>query len=84
MRAAKRFVHAYRGMVGVVELPDAAQLASYTTAVAENNHMRLASDGGAPAAVKPASKAVATPVRVGDPSLIEQVVYIIKKIRTYD
>jgi YVTN family beta-propeller protein len=30
----KRFVHSYRGSVSVVDVPDAAQLASYTTAVA--------------------------------------------------
>jgi hypothetical protein len=35
----KRFVHSYRGAVNVVALPDAAQLASYTLAVMENNHM---------------------------------------------
>jgi YVTN family beta-propeller protein len=81
---SKRFVHSYRGMVSVVELPDSAQLASYSTAVAENNHMRLASAAPAPAAVKPASKAAAIPARSGDPSLIEHVVYIIKENRTYD
>jgi YVTN family beta-propeller protein len=81
---AQRFVHAYRGIVSVVELPDSAQLAGYTTAVAENNHLRLASAGAAPAPVKPASQAVAIPARAGDPSLIEHVVYIIKENRTYD
>lgn len=81
---AQRFVHSYRGMVSVVELPDSAQLAGYSTAVAENNHMRLASAGTAPAPGKPASKAVAIPARAGDPSLIEHVVYIIKENRTYD
>jgi len=81
---AKRFVHSYRGMVSVVELPDAAQLASYSTAVSENNHMQLASAAPSPAAVKPAAKAVAIPARSGDPSLIEHVVYIIKENRTYD
>ncbi len=81
---AKRFVHAYRGMVSVVELPDAAQLASYSTAVAENNQMRLTGAGPAPAALPPAAQAAAIPARAGDPSLIEHVVYIIKENRTYD
>ena len=81
---AQRFVHSYRGMVSVVELPDAAQLASYTTAVAENNHLRLATAATAPVAMGPAAKAVAIPARSGDPSLIEHVVYIIKENRTYD
>jgi YVTN family beta-propeller protein len=33
----KRYVHAYRGSVAVIPIPDAGQLNSYTTAVAENN-----------------------------------------------
>jgi YVTN family beta-propeller protein len=76
---SKRFVHAYRGSVSVVDIPDAAQLASYTTAVAENNRLNVV-----PAKAVPASNPVAIPARVGDPSLIEHVVYIIKENRTYD
>lgn len=79
----QRFVHAYRGSVHIVDLPDAAQLASFTTAVAENNHMRLA--GAAPVAVQAAATVAApVPARVGDPSTIEHVVYIVKENRTYD
>ena len=80
---ARRYVHAYRGTVHVLPIPDAAQLASYTTAVAENNHVATAraqlETGGARATV-----ATAVPRRAGDPSLIEHVVYIIKENRTYD
>ena len=80
----KRFVHSHRGAVHVVEVPDAAQLASYTTATAENTHLRLATDRTpAPAAVR-ATTAKAIPLRAGDPSLIEHVVYIVKENRTYD
>ena len=43
---SKRFVHANRGSVAVVPIPDTAQLSSYTAAVAENTHLRLA--GAAP------------------------------------
>jgi YVTN family beta-propeller protein len=73
-------VGAVRGTVHVVEVPDDAQLASYTTAVAENNHMTarvtVTSVGrAAPAAI---------PARAGEPSPIEHVVYIIKENRTYD
>ncbi len=75
----RRFVHANRGSVQVIELPGAPQLASWTTAVAENNHM-----AGAGAPVAPSSRATAVPARSGDPSLIEHVVYIIKENRTYD
>ncbi len=76
----KRFVHAYRGSVSVIEIPDAAQLASYTTAVAENNHIRLRGNQ----TPNPRAKAKAIPERSGEPSLIEHVVYIIKENRTYD
>ena len=77
----KRFVHAYRGSVAVLELPDAAQLAAYTTAVAENNHLPLTAT---PASSSRAVAPKAVPLRSGDPSLIEHVVYIVKENRTYD
>ncbi len=80
----KRFVHAYRGSVAVIPLPDAAQLAGYSTAVAENNHLEI----GAPTTGERATAArrppAALPMRAGEPSLIEHVVYIIKENRTYD
>jgi DNA-binding beta-propeller fold protein YncE len=82
----RRFVHAVRGSVAVVEIPDAAQLAAYTTAVAENNRMMVGS-GPAVAAQSgagAAKSAAAVPVRPSDPSLIEHVVFIIKENRTYD
>ncbi|MEX2262009.1 MAG: alkaline phosphatase family protein [Bryobacteraceae bacterium] len=80
----KRFVHAYRGSVNVLPVPDEAQLASYTTAVAENNHLRLASASTPRETARAGVKPVAIPVRSGEPSLIEHVVYIIKENRTYD
>jgi hypothetical protein len=71
--------------VAVLQLPNAAQLASYTTAVAENNRLRLA--GTAPddarAAARNAAPA-AIPARSGEPSTIEHVVFVIKENRTYD
>jgi YVTN family beta-propeller protein len=80
---AKRFVHSYRGSVAVLPVPDKAQLASFTTAVLENNHL--------PTQVNPTRTALradaapkAVPVRVGEPSPIEHVVFIIKENRTYD
>jgi len=79
----RRFVHSYRGSVSVLPVPDAAQLASYTTAVAENNHLQLSS-APRPALSTAAVKPVAIPRRAGEPSLIEHVVYIIKENRTYD
>jgi DNA-binding beta-propeller fold protein YncE len=78
-----RFVHADRGMVSVVDVPEPEQLANYSTAVAENNHMLLAGTPVAPSVVGKALPA-AIPARAGDPSLIKHVVYIIKENRTYD
>lgn len=80
---ARRYVHAYRGSVAVVTLPDREQLASYTTAVAENNRLRL--KGSVESRSQTASaKPVAIPARSGEPSLIEHVIFIIKENRTYD
>jgi hypothetical protein len=69
--------------VNVLPVPDASQLASYTTAVAENNHMRLG-PAEAPERARPGRKPIAIPERAGEPSLIEYVVYIVKENRTYD
>lgn len=78
----QRAVQAVRGAAHVVEIPNRAQLASYTTAVAENTRLLLAGtpriqDG------RPASP-TAIPNRAGDPTPIQHVVYIIKENRTYD
>jgi DNA-binding beta-propeller fold protein YncE len=79
----RRYVHAYRGTVSVVFVPDSAQLDSYTTAVAENNHIATARQQLATAPQRSAAP-LPVPMRAGDPSLIEHVVYIIKENRTYD
>jgi YVTN family beta-propeller protein len=79
----QRFVHANRGTVHVVETPDAAQLESYTLAVAENNRMLIGTETRAEAPRRNAQPR-AVPQRAGEPSLIEHVVYIIKENRTYD
>jgi YVTN family beta-propeller protein len=79
----RRYVHAYRGTVSVVAVPDAAQLASFTTAVAENNHITTAREQLTAPQEKTATPRP-VPLRAGDPSLIEHVVYIIKENRTYD
>ncbi len=67
---SRRYVHADRGSVAVLPVPDATQLASYTTAVTINNRMQLAVSEGS--AVK------------AFPQAIEHVVWIIKENRTYD
>jgi len=81
---AKRFVHAYRGSVCVLPVPDAAQLAGYTTAVAENNRLPLAPAPAAATAAAAKARPVAIPPKAGEPSLIEHVVYVVKENRTYD
>ena len=82
---SKRYVHSNRGSVAVVQLPNEAQLSSYTTAVAENNRLRLAGSGTEVARAASANaKPAALPVRSGEPSLIEHVIFIIKENRTYD
>ena len=78
----KRFVHSYRGSVNVVELPSAGQLASYTRAVSENNHLPLKGVITPRSAAN--SKPVTVPARAGEPSFIKHVVYIVKENRTYD
>ena len=80
----KRFVHAYRGTVNVLPVPDAGQLASYTTAVAENNRLPLTRATAAEAATAAQVPPVAIPRRAGEPSLIEHIVYVVKENRTYD
>jgi YVTN family beta-propeller protein len=80
---SRRHVHAYRGTVHVVPVPDAAQLASYTMAVAENNHVATARAQLEPATARTTTP-TAVPRRAGEPSLIDHVVYIIKENRTYD
>jgi YVTN family beta-propeller protein len=81
----RRYVHSYRGTVHVIPVPDTAQLAGYSVAVAENNHVALKGQGLATAEEKrsvPAARPV--PVRAGDPSPLEHIVYIIKENRSYD
>jgi len=85
----RRYVHAYRGSVQVLPVPEPAQLAGYTTAVAENNHLRLEGDvrGKSEAGRSESARATApapAPNRAGDPSLVEHVVYIVKENRSYD
>jgi YVTN family beta-propeller protein len=81
----RRFVHSDRSSVQVIRLPDAAQLNAYTTAVIENNKMLGGNADRVPApTVHAGLKPVPVPLRAGDPSLIDYVVFIIKENRTYD
>lgn len=86
---ARRYVHANRGAISVLPVPDERDLVNYTAAVAENNRMPFPPGGlgpADPAAARDPSKLkpAAVPLTPSDPSLIEHVVYIVKENRTYD
>jgi YVTN family beta-propeller protein len=83
----RRYVHAYRGTVHLIAVPDEIELENYSIAVAENNHLQLT--GALPtreAASKPDLHAVPRPVpaRAGEPSTIQHIIYVIKENRSYD
>src|SRR5258705_13186450 len=80
-----RFVLSYRGSVNVIAKPAAAELAAYTTSVAQNNRLTLRADSGGPVLAprrKVAARAV--PPRPREPSLVDHVVYILRGKRTSD
>jgi YVTN family beta-propeller protein len=68
------------GALSIVPVPDDATLAAYTETVYRNCPY---SDQLLAAAAQPKEK-TAIPTRVGDPSPIKHVLYIIKENRTYD
>jgi YVTN family beta-propeller protein len=83
----RRYVHADRGTVHIIPVPDQDELERYSIAVAEDNHMALAGELGAFGAQRAANRHVAPrpiPAHLGEPSTIEHVVYIIKENRSYD
>jgi YVTN family beta-propeller protein len=84
----RRYVHADRGTVHVIPVPDEDALERYSIAVAENNRMTLPNGLVADPTTrrKPGASAAPRPVplRPGDPSLIDHVVYIIKENRSFD
>ena len=71
-----------RGTLSVIGVPDAASLRTYTTQVVKNNGFdetrKILTQGPRD------TTSHALPRRVGDPSLIKHVIYIIKENRTYD
>jgi YVTN family beta-propeller protein len=84
----RRYVHSDRGSVHIIEVPDEDELSRYSIAVAENNHMTLRGElvSAADVQSKPSlnAKPRPVPVRAGEPSTIDHVVYIIKENRSYD
>ncbi len=74
--------HDQLGTISLVERASLADLAAHTEKVLTNN--RLSETVNALAPPRPDARPQALPVRHGEPSLIEHVLYIIKENRTYD
>jgi YVTN family beta-propeller protein len=66
------------GTLSTIATPDAATLASYTGQVSQNDGFGLADQ------VRDAEQGNPVPARVGQPSPIKHVIYIVKENRTYD
>jgi YVTN family beta-propeller protein len=82
-----RYVHAVRGSVNVLTVPASAELAAYSSAVAQNNRLTPAgATGGVAASLAPRTNAAPQPIpeRPGEPSPIKHVVFLIRENRTYD
>jgi DNA-binding beta-propeller fold protein YncE len=76
----KKYVHADRGSIAVIPIPDKYQLANYTAAVLVNN--RGPHRGGE--MVNGTRPPAPVPIIAGDPSPIEHVLLIVKENRSYD
>jgi YVTN family beta-propeller protein len=75
-------VYGYRGTLTRVPLPSAKDLADYTKQVRDDTdvpQILLAQETG-----NKGAPPVPVPARVGEPSVFEHVVYVIKENRTYD
>lgn len=77
-----RSVYSFRGSVSLIDVPDSSTLAAWTARALSDALVReglRALEKGSPTA-----KATAVPAKLGEPSTIEHVVYILKENRTYD
>jgi YVTN family beta-propeller protein len=73
------------GIVNLIPLPNAKQLARFTKQVFENDHWNLTTNiQVGPEYIDPQAAPVAVPRHIGEPSLIKDVFLIIKENRTYD
>ena len=79
---AKFNSHQYHGSLSLVPVPADAELAPLSEIVARN--LRAEAIAAARLPARPGVAPRAIPERLGEPSLIEHVVYIIKENRTYD
>ena len=77
--------HQDAGVVNLIPLPNAGQLAEYTRQVMDNDHWNLTTNiQVGPKYIDPHAPPVAVPRHIGEPSLIKYVFLIIKENRTYD
>ena len=77
--------HQDAGVVNLIPLPNAGQLAEYTKQVIDNDHWNLTTNlQVGPKYIDPRAAPVAIPQHIGEPSLIKYVFLIIKENRTYD
>jgi YVTN family beta-propeller protein len=74
--------HQYHGTLSLVLVPKTRELASLTRQVLDNYRYPLLKEARQPARASQPARPV--PERVGEPSVFEHVVYIIKENRTYD
>ncbi|RYX86649.1 phosphoesterase [bacterium] len=81
-RGPKFNTYQYNGTLSLVPLPDAPQMGRFTRAVLENARQATIDTALLPA--RPNQPPRPVPERVGEPSTIKHVVYIIKENRTYD
>jgi YVTN family beta-propeller protein len=81
-RAREYNTHQYHGTLSLVPVPGARELATLTRQVLDNYRYPLLKEARQPA--RPGQRPRPIPERVGEPSLFEHVVYIIKENRTYD
>jgi YVTN family beta-propeller protein len=72
----------YHGSLSLVPVPDDAALPALSETVWRNLHRERIAEALLPP--RPAQPARAIPGRIGEPSLIKHVVYVIKENRTYD
>ena len=81
-RAQESNTHQYRGTLSLVPVPKARELPALTRQVLDNYRYPLLQEARQPARSNQPPRPI--PERVGEPSVFEHVVYIIKENRSYD
>ena len=74
--------HHYHGSLSLVPVPEARDLAKLSETVWQNLRRDRIAEARLPP--RPGQPARAVPERIGEPSLVKHVVYVIKENRTYD